>query len=139
MEEEVKARARSDAQGNLDRAKRAELWDEGKLSGKDWLLDPEAVPRVRESEQISIRLPTRLLRVLRALAKRRSIGYQVLLRDWLDDRAREEATREIHRLEGSANEARVFVFTSVAKLGVEPERLKDSKDRKRHVMVPASS
>jgi hypothetical protein len=135
------ARRRSSASASAlqrDRARRARLWGEGKLSGKDWLDDSRAIPHLRESEQISIRLPKRLLTLLRTLAKRRSIGYQILLKDWLDDRAREEARRELGRSTGLTAETRLLVLKAAASLGVQPERLKDSADSQQHLVVRAA-
>lgn len=131
----AKASSGSAATLEQDRADRARLWDEGKLSGKDWIQDEDSIPRAQESEQISIRLPKRLLSVLRGLAKRRSIGYQVLLRDLLDERVREEARRELVRLGRAPAEARVLVFKASGKLGIAPERLEDSKSRRHHLLA----
>lgn len=53
----------------------------------------EAVPRAREATAISIRMPTALLTLLKKFAEREGIGYQVLIKRWLDDRVREERDR----------------------------------------------
>lgn len=69
----------------------AARWNKGAVEAGQWVAAPEAIPRARESELISIRMPTKMLGVLRAFAQRRGIGYQVLIKQWLDDRIREEA------------------------------------------------
>lgn len=55
----------------------------------------EAAPDddVREAAiAISLRLPGRQLQLLKELARREGIGYQTLMKRWLDDRLREELT-----------------------------------------------
>src|SRR5947208_2635362 len=73
--------------------KEATLWEEGKLDPKDWEDAPEATPRAKETEAISIRIPKVLLKILKEFARREGIGYQVLIKRWLDDRVREERDR----------------------------------------------
>jgi predicted DNA binding CopG/RHH family protein len=65
----------------------------GGLATSRFVDAPEAVPRAKESQLISIRLPNRLLAILKRFAKEESVGYQVLLKRWLDDRVREESVR----------------------------------------------
>jgi hypothetical protein len=56
----------------------------------DWQDAPEAIPRVGLSKAISIRIPAPMLAILKAFARREGIGYQVLMKRWLDERIREE-------------------------------------------------
>lgn len=81
---------------NYERASREELereaedWDRGVLTPRDWQDAPEAIPRVGASTSISLRVPNDMLAILKAFARRQGIGYQVLLKRWLDDRIRDE-------------------------------------------------
>lgn len=59
------------------------------LSG--WEEVPEAIPRQGETVSISMRLPKTMLSILREFARRQGVGYQVLMKRWLDERIREEA------------------------------------------------
>lgn len=53
----------------------------------------EPTDDVREAAvAISLRLPGRQLQLLKELARREGIGYQTLMKRWLDDRLREELT-----------------------------------------------
>jgi hypothetical protein len=54
---------------------------------------PEAVPRARALRSISLRVPEQMLIALKVMARREGVGYQVLLKRWLDDRIREEWRR----------------------------------------------
>lgn len=72
-------------------AAEVQAWEDGTLSPRGWDDAPSAVPRAGESKSVSIRFPTRMLDVLRAFAEREGIGYQVLIKRWLDDRIRAEA------------------------------------------------
>jgi len=74
-------------------AEEAAAWTDGRLTPEDWQDAPEAVPRAAESKAISIRLPVEMLQLLRGFAKREGIGYQVLIKRWLDDRLRTERER----------------------------------------------
>ena len=74
-------------------AQEARLWTDGTLRPDDWADEPDAVPRSGATTPISIRLPTRMLSILKALAEREGIGYQVLIKRWLDDRIKLEKSR----------------------------------------------
>ena len=65
-------------------------WELGVLTPKGWENAPEAIPRAKASTTISLRMPNEMMAVLKAFAKRNGIGYQVLLKRWLDDRIQEE-------------------------------------------------
>ena len=41
---------------------------------------------------ISLRLPGRQIQLLKEIARREGIGYQTLMKRWLDDRLRDELT-----------------------------------------------
>ncbi|MBI2377092.1 MAG: toxin-antitoxin system HicB family antitoxin [Deltaproteobacteria bacterium] len=58
-----------------------------------WEPTPEAIPRAEESTAISLRVPKRMLTILKEFARREGVGYQVLMKRWLDDRIRAEAKR----------------------------------------------
>ncbi|MBI2917738.1 MAG: hypothetical protein HYY01_07055 [Chloroflexi bacterium] len=65
-------------------------WDLRLLTPREWQDAAEAVPRMGPSTAISLRLPTQMLAVLKAFGRRQGVGYQVLLKRWLDDRIQEE-------------------------------------------------
>jgi hypothetical protein len=71
----------------------AKRWDSGEITPSGWEDAPSAVPRSKESTAISIRLPVRLVAILKELARRAGIGYQVLIKRWLDERVRDEHER----------------------------------------------
>jgi hypothetical protein len=71
-------------------AREAQLWESGAMTPSGWEDAPGAVPRVAESVPISIRLPRRLLAILKEFARRKGVGYQVLIKRWLDERIRHE-------------------------------------------------
>ena len=74
-------------------AHEAQRWDKREDSPTNWEDAAEAVPRTSESVAISIRLPKQLLALLREFARRKGIGYQVLIKRWLDERIRDEYKR----------------------------------------------
>lgn len=71
----------------------AAQWDERQLTPAGFTDSPEAIPNASQSVAISIRMPNQLLELLKKFAKREGIGYQVLLKRWLDDRLRAELAR----------------------------------------------
>lgn len=71
-------------------AREAERWDKREATPSDWDDAPDLVPRPAESVAVSIRLPKQLLVLLKEFARRKGIGYQVLMKRWLDDRIRDE-------------------------------------------------
>ena len=73
-----------------DLAREAADWDAGKRTPGGFEDDPDAVPRARESGPISLRMPKDMLDLLRKFAEREHVGYQVLIKRWLDDRIRSE-------------------------------------------------
>jgi hypothetical protein len=74
-------------------AHEAQLWDNRELIPSGWEDAPDAVPRAKESMQISIRLPCQMVAILKEFARRSGIGYQVLMKRWLDERIRQERKR----------------------------------------------
>jgi hypothetical protein len=74
-------------------AEEARKWDSGELTPAVLVDAPEAAPRIGESTAISIRLPTKMLALLKEFARREGLGYQVLMKRWLDDRLRIEWER----------------------------------------------
>ena len=79
-------------------AREAAAWADGTNTLEGWEDAPNAVPRHGESTTISIRMPKKMLAILREFAQRKGIGYQVLMKRWLEDRIREEAKPHIERL-----------------------------------------
>ncbi len=49
--------------------------------------------RAKESMQISLRLPRQMIEILKEFARRAGIGYEVLVKRWLDERIRQERDR----------------------------------------------
>lgn len=76
-------------------AKEAAQWSQG-ARPTEWADTPEALPRHAESVAISMRVPKRMLNILREFARREGVGYQVLMKLWLDERIRKEAA-EVQR------------------------------------------
>jgi len=74
-------------------AREARRWDNREITPHDWEDYPDAVPRKRESVSISIRMPRTMLTILKEFARRQDVGYQVLMKRWLDDRIRLEHDR----------------------------------------------
>lgn len=74
-------------------AQEAADWDARRRTPAKFEDTAEAVPRARDATAISIRMPNALLTVLKKFAEREGIGYQVLIKRWLDDRIREERDR----------------------------------------------
>jgi hypothetical protein len=101
-------------------AKEALLWDGGKLTPAGWSDAPEAVPRTGESVPISIRLPRQMITILKEFAGRDGIGYQVLIKRWLDDRIRHEYGRR-NRVVRLVNP--VIVFQAAAFLPASSQKL----------------
>ena len=79
----------------------AARWESGGTGPSGWVDAPEAIPRVRASTPISLRLPTQMLRILKLFAEREGVGYQVLMKQWLDERIREERDRLAARQGGA--------------------------------------
>jgi hypothetical protein len=75
----------------------AARWDERRVDPKDWTDSPGSVPRGGEAVQISLRMPSKMLEILREFAQRQGVGYQVLMKRWLDDRIRQEHNEMIER------------------------------------------
>ena len=71
----------------------ARRWDARELTPTGWEDAPDAVPRAKESTQINIRLPCQMVAILKEFARRYGIGYQVLMKRWLDERIRQERDR----------------------------------------------
>src|SRR5262245_8616523 len=80
-------------------AEEARRWDQREVTPAGWEDAPEAVPRSKESVPISIRLPRQMVEILKEFARRAGIGYQVLMKRWLDERIREERERFRHEQE----------------------------------------
>lgn len=74
-------------------AAEAKRWADGELPAEELVDAPDAVPRAKESMQINIRLPCQMVAILKEFAWRAGIGYQVLMKRWLDERIRQERER----------------------------------------------
>jgi predicted DNA binding CopG/RHH family protein len=74
-------------------AREASDWDDRRRTPAGFVEDPSAVPRAPDATAISIRMPKALLVLLKKFAEREGIGYQVLIKRWLDDRVRAERDR----------------------------------------------
>lgn len=74
-------------------ADEAREWMSEQRAPSRWEDAPERVPKSAQSTAISVRLPKDMLRILREFARREGIGYQVLMKRWLDDRIRAEYRR----------------------------------------------
>ena len=70
--------------------KEAALWDKGEIDPKTWEDSSESLPRFTECEAISIRIPKIMLAIIKEFAKREDIGYQALMKRWLDEKILEE-------------------------------------------------
>jgi hypothetical protein len=71
----------------------AAQWDERRRIPAGFTDAPEAIPNASQSVAISLRMPNQLLELLKKFAKREGVGYQVLIKRWLDDRLRAELVR----------------------------------------------
>ena len=82
----------------------ARNWDLRVLTPEDWHDAPEAIPQAAASTMISLRMPIQMLTILKAFAQRQGVGYQVLLKRWLDERIRKErdilAKKQVVKLSG---------------------------------------
>jgi hypothetical protein len=74
-------------------AEEARRWDSREITPAGWVEAPDAVPHARESTQINIRLPRQMVEILKEFARRSDIGYQVLIKRWLNERIRQERDR----------------------------------------------
>jgi hypothetical protein len=99
---------KTDRMTEADMAEEARRWAEGDLPAEPLVDAPDAVPRAKESVAISLRLPVKMVAVLKEFAQRAGIGYQVLMKRWLNERIREERERL-----GGARRAIVFVGPEV--------------------------
>lgn len=95
-------------------ASEVQKWESGAYADESWKDAPEAIVRQSESVSVSIRFPKQMLDVLRAFAEREKIGYQVIIKRWLDDRI----AQEYERLSAKATARRAPM----------PELLRDSAD-----------
>jgi predicted DNA binding CopG/RHH family protein len=59
----------------------------------DFARDEPHIDRTGKTVAISIRLPERQLQILKEFARLDGVGYQTLMKRWLDDRIRDEHAR----------------------------------------------
>ena len=95
---------------------------------KDFDRGAEHVAVSGPTEAISIRFPEQQLVVLREFARRQGIGYQTLIKRWLDDRIREEAILMESSPEGTVHAIRKDVERVQRRL-----RELEEHERQRHV------
>src|SRR5712691_354459 len=81
-------------------AEEARRWDSGELTPAGWEDATDAVPGAKASEAISLRLPKPMLAILKEFARRHGIGYQVLIKRWLNDRILQEREKRRAASEG---------------------------------------
>lgn len=74
-------------------AREAAEWDSGNRTPAGWRDAPEAIPDEARSQAISLRIPSDLLLILKEFARRDGVGYQVLIKRWLDERVQAERDR----------------------------------------------
>jgi len=112
-------------------AKEARLWDERRLTPAGWEDAPEAIPRVADSVPISIRLPRQMIAILKEFARREGIGYQVLIKQWVDDRIRDEHARQKRdvRFPGPVIRLQAAVFHASPTFSLTPEANLDEVGR----------
>jgi hypothetical protein len=81
-------------------------WEDGTRTLEGWVDAPEKIPNIGKSTLIDFRVPTDMLTILKEFARRERIGYQVLMKRWLDDRIREERDKLRKKIEktGSSSE-----------------------------------
>jgi hypothetical protein len=66
------------------------LWDEKKINPRTWVDAPESVPGFSQTKPISLRMQVNALKVIKEFARRKGVGYQVLLKMWIDEKIAEE-------------------------------------------------
>jgi hypothetical protein len=71
-------------------AREAAEWDDRTRTPAGFADAPDAIPNASRSVAVSIRIPVQLLELLKIFAGRNQVGYQVLIKKWLDDRLRAE-------------------------------------------------
>jgi predicted DNA binding CopG/RHH family protein len=74
-------------------AEEASDWDNRRRDLSGFADAETAVPREQEATAISLRMPKALLALLKKFAEREGVGYQVLIKRWLDERVRLERER----------------------------------------------
>lgn len=89
-------------------AQEAAEWEAGSRTPRGFHDAPDAVPRAHESTPISLRMPKDMLHIIRRFAARDGVGYQVLIKRWLDERIRHEREQLIRQREGAKGAAPSF-------------------------------
>ena len=82
-------------------------WENRIIDPRNWIDTPESVPNIEGSTAISLRVPNQLLSVLKAFAEREGIGYQVLIKQWLDQRIRDERRKLVEEQTVTPREAKM--------------------------------
>jgi predicted DNA binding CopG/RHH family protein len=101
-------------------AEEARRWDNRENTPTGWEEAPDAVPRAKESIQINIRLPRQMVTILKEFARRSGVGYQVLMKRWLDERIRQERARFRREQERLRRERERAQCPPIIKLAVPP-------------------
>jgi predicted DNA binding CopG/RHH family protein len=81
--EKAMARIRADLETLASEAK---AWDERRIDPKTWDNVPRMTALSGETEAICFRLPKDTITILKEFAKRKDIGYQTLIKMWLDEK-----------------------------------------------------
>src|SRR5206468_8321628 len=106
-------------------AEEARRWAAGEVPPGSLVDAPDATPRARESVAISIRLPRQMVEILKEFARREGIGYQVLLKRWLDDRIQEERQRRKQQRASIQLDSPKLLFQAAAFNVQQPVELSD--------------
>jgi hypothetical protein len=108
-------------------AQEAAAWANRANSLSGWEEAPDAVPRQAESTAISIRMPTNMLTIIRELARRRGIGYQMLMKQWFEECIQEASKPYLARLRKERRAAMVQLEREL--LECCPSKLKLDSDK----------
>lgn len=100
-------------------AEEASEWDSRRRDLSGFTDAETAVPREQEATAISIRMPKALLALLKQFAERQGVGYQVLIKRWLDDRVRleRERLRGVRSVDASRRRCRAPEFPLMDRAG----------------------
>jgi len=74
-------------------AEEARRWDEGEVDLGEWVDVPADLSMRDPSVSISLRLPYKMLAILKEFARRRGLPYQTMIKEWLRGRIIVEARK----------------------------------------------
>lgn len=87
-------------------AQEAQAWESGAHKPQEWEDAPSSAPLTGASKAISIRVSPTMLSILKEFAHREGIGYQVLMKKWLDERIQAEREHLLGRGKTKAHQAK---------------------------------